>query len=112
MWLSPVQATVVPVSEKSSEYARAMSERLLDEGLRVEADLGPDRVGFKIRQASLQKVPYIIVVGEKEQEASKINVRSRVEGELGAMSVDEFLRKIESERKPKTTGPAAAAAAE
>ncbi len=110
LWLSPVQFSVIPVSEKFTDYAKQVTERLLDAGLRGEADLGPDRVGYKIRSASLQKLPYIIVVGEKEQEAQTINVRSRTAGELGAMNVDSFLATIEQERLPGGKAPQAQAA--
>jgi threonyl-tRNA synthetase len=111
LWLAPVQFTVIPVSEKFSEYAVQVTERLLDADLRGEADLGPDRVGYKIRQASLQKHPYVIVVGEKEQEAGTINVRSRHAGELGAMSLEAFLDTVTGERLPGGK-PLAAKAAE
>lgn len=100
LWLAPQQISVIPVSEKFTDYAKQVTEQLLDAGLRCEADLGPDRVGYKIRQASLQKLPYVIVVGEKEQEASNINVRSRVKGELGQMSITQFLTQIADERQP------------
>jgi threonyl-tRNA synthetase len=100
LWLSPVQVTVIPVSDKFNDYARSVAEQLLDAGLRVETDLGADRVGYKIRESSLQKVPYAIVVGDKEQAAAQINVRSRATGELGAMSMQAFIDGIVEERKP------------
>jgi threonyl-tRNA synthetase len=99
-WLSPIQYSVIPVSERFDEYAKAINEQLLDAGLRGEADLGAERVGYKIRQASLQKIPYVIVVGEKELEAGTVNVRSRQAGELGPMSVAAFLESIAAERVP------------
>ncbi len=110
LWLSPEQISVIPVSEKFTDYAKQVTEKLLDAGLRCAADLGPDRVGYKIRQASLQKLPYVIVVGEKEQAAGTINVRSREKGELGAMGIDEFLTSIADERLPHASAPAAQAA--
>jgi threonyl-tRNA synthetase len=100
LWLSPVQATVIPVSDKFNDYAKLIANELLDAGLRVETNLAPDRVGYKIREASLQKIPYAIVVGDKEQAAGNINVRSRAAGELGAMSMQAFLDGITEERKP------------
>jgi threonyl-tRNA synthetase len=100
LWLAPSQVIVIPVSEKFTDYAKQVTERLLDAGLRCEADLGPDRVGYKIRQASLQKLPYVLVVGEKEQTSGNINVRSREKGELGEMTVDAFLTSIDAERSP------------
>lgn len=109
LWLAPQQVTVIPVSEKFTDYAKQVNEQLLDAGLRSEADLGPDRVGYKIRQASLQKLPYIIVVGEKEQESGNVNVRSRVKGELGEMSLSSFLGSISGERLPSSARAAQAA---
>lgn len=100
LWLAPVQVTVIPVSDKYTELGRAVTERLLDAGLRVEANLSSDRVGYKIREASMQKVPYVIVLGEKEAAAGTINVRSRVAGEIGAMALDQFLADIAAERLP------------
>jgi threonyl-tRNA synthetase len=103
LWLSPVQVQVIPVSDKFSEYAQAVTQQLLDQGLRVETDVRPDRVGYKIRDASLQKTPYIFVVGDKEREARTVNVRTRQGSELGAMSVEAFLAAVAAERKPGGT---------
>jgi len=100
LWLSPVQVAVIPVSDKFNEYAHAVTQQMLDQGLRVEMDQRPDRVGYKIRDAALQKTPYIIVVGDKERAAGTVNVRTRGGAELGAMSVDGFLSAIADERKP------------
>jgi threonyl-tRNA synthetase len=74
-------------------------EALLDAGLRVEANLKDDRVGYKIREASLQKVPYVIVVGAQEQEGETVNVRSRDRGEIGEMALEGFLQSIADERE-------------
>jgi threonyl-tRNA synthetase len=105
-WLAPTQYLVIPVSERFNDYAHQVNDRLVAEGLRGEADTGPDRVGYKIRAASLQKIPYIIVVGEKELEAGTINVRSRQAGELGAMTLEAFVQSLAEERKPKGRPPA------
>lgn len=96
LWLAPVQAVVVPVSEKFFDYAKALNEQLLDLGLRSEVNLKDDRVGYKIREATLQKIPYAIVVGEKEQEHRTLNARSRDEGELGEMTLGDFWSRIGS----------------
>ncbi|HTU57850.1 MAG TPA: threonine--tRNA ligase, partial [Polyangiales bacterium] len=95
LWLSPVQVQVIPISEKFVGYARDVHTKLLDLGLRAELNASDDRVGYKIREASLQKLPYAIVVGEKEQEKSSVNVRSRDKGELGEMSFDAFIQSLE-----------------
>ena len=100
LWLSPVQVEVIPVSDKFNDYAQAVAGQMLDRGLRVETDRRPDRVGYKIRDASLQKTPYIIVVGEKERSAQSVNVRTRQGAELGAMSVEAFLAAVADECKP------------
>jgi len=100
LWLAPVQVMVIPVSDKTEAYARRVLAELLTLGLRAEADLGPDRVGYKIRESSLQKIPYALVVGEKEQAAGTVAVRSRAHGELGAMQLAQFLAGIEAEKKP------------
>jgi threonyl-tRNA synthetase len=100
LWLAPVQVMVVPVSDKFVDYARCVHEELFGAGLRSEANLSSDRVGYKIREASLQKIPYVIVVGEKEVSAHNINVRCRTRGELGAVTTEAFLGSIAAERNP------------
>jgi threonyl-tRNA synthetase len=95
MWLSPVQAIVIPISDKFVDYAKTVHEKLLDLGMRAEVNVRDDRVGYKIREASLQKLPYAIVVGEKEQANNTINVRSRDKGELGEMTLDAFVTNLE-----------------
>jgi threonyl-tRNA synthetase len=99
-WLAPVQSLVIPVSDKFADYAASVHEQLLDAGLRSEVNLKDDRVGYKIREASLRKLPYAIVVGEREQSAGSINVRSRDRGELGEMSIAAFLEGLAEERAP------------
>jgi threonyl-tRNA synthetase len=100
LWLSPTQVLVIPVSDKYTAYASKVHEQLLDAGLRAEVNLRDDRVGYKIREASLRKLPYAIVVGEREQEAGNINVRSRDRGELGEMELSDFLESIGEENAP------------
>jgi threonyl-tRNA synthetase len=96
LWLAPTQVLVIPISEKYVAYAREVHEKLLDFGLRSEVNLSDDRVGYKIREASLQKLPYVVVVGEKEAENRSVNVRSRDRGELGEMALDGFLNQLEA----------------
>ena len=92
LWLAPVQVMVIPVSEKVHPYANQVVERLQNHqaGLRVEADLRNEKLGYKIRSAQVQKHPYMLVVGEREAEGDTVSVRSRSEGEQGTMSVEEF----------------------
>jgi threonyl-tRNA synthetase len=98
LWLAPVQVQVIPVSEKTNAYARTVHAQLLDAGLRAEANLRDDRVGYKIREASLQKVPYALVVGAEEETGGTVNVRSRDRGEIGEMALEGFLQSIARER--------------
>ncbi|WP_101773144.1 threonine--tRNA ligase [Peptostreptococcus faecalis] len=97
VWLAPCQVKVISVSDKYNEYANKVVDRLFDEGLRVELDDRAEKVGFKIREAQLEKIPYMIVVGEKEQENGTISVRSRDEGELDSMEMNTFLEKIQKQ---------------
>jgi threonyl-tRNA synthetase len=91
LWLAPVQATVLPLSEKFIEYGRSVTDRLIAAGLRAELDDSNEKLGAKIRMAQLQKIPYMLVVGEKEQAAETVAVRTRTGGDRGAMAVDDFL---------------------
>ena len=99
LWLSPVQCMVIPISEKFADYANEINVKLLDLGLRSQVNLSDDRVGYKIREASLQKLPYAIVVGEKELANRSVNVRSRDKGELGEMTLDGFVGSLEAWQK-------------
>lgn len=91
VWLAPVQAVILPVSERFMDYARAVEEQLSAAGIRVDLDQRNEKLGYKIREAQVQKVPYMIVVGAKEEEAKNINVRRRQGEELGALEVDAFI---------------------
>lgn len=91
VWLSPIQARVLPVSEKFLDYARQVTETLRDGGLRAELDDRSEKLGYKIREAQLQKIPYMLVVGGREQENGTVAVRLRSEEDRGAMTVETFL---------------------
>ena len=94
LWLSPVQVKVIPVSEKSMDYANGVYEKLKAAGIRTELDNKDEKVGYKIRQAQLEKVPYMLVLGEKEVAAGTITVRSRDKGDLGSADLDAFVEDI------------------
>lgn len=94
LWLAPVQARVLPLSEKFLDYAREVSAKLHAAGLRVELDESSEKLGYKIREAQMQKVPYMLVVGGREQETGSVNVRLRSGEELGALPVDEVLARM------------------
>lgn len=94
VWLAPVQAKVVSITERQAEYAHRVSERISAAGIRTELDTRPEKIGFKIREASLEKVPYILVVGEREREQHAVAVRERGGNDLGTMQLDEFIRLV------------------
>jgi threonyl-tRNA synthetase len=91
LWLAPVQAAVLPLSEKFTDYAASVGAKLKAAGLRVEIDQSNEKLGAKIRNAQLQKIPYMLVVGEKEAEAGTVSVRKRTGGEQAVISVEEFV---------------------
>ena len=92
LWLAPVQATVLPIADRHAEYADGVRQRLTDAGLRVELDARQEKIGYKIREAQLQKVPYMLVVGDREAAEDTVAVRSRAGGDQGAAGVDAFIR--------------------
>ncbi|WP_281885306.1 threonine--tRNA ligase [Paenibacillus sp. YYML68] len=100
-WLSPVQAKVLPVSGAFEEYAKHVTEKLQLAGVRVEADLRNEKLGYKIREAQLEKIPYMLVVGENEQQAGAASVRKRGEGDLGAQSLEQVIGMIEEDIRLK-----------
>ncbi|MGO1369163.1 threonine--tRNA ligase [Senegalia sp. (in: firmicutes)] len=100
-WLAPVQATILPISDKFNDYAREVKKELRKNGIKVELDDRSEKIGYKIREAQLQQIPYMLVVGEKEASEEKVSVRSRKDGDTGAMKVNEFIEKIVKEIKEK-----------
>jgi len=100
-WLAPIQAIIIPVSEKHYDYAESLTQKIDSLNIRVEKDIRSEKVGFKIREAQLKKIPYMIIIGDKEVENSNISVRDRKEGDLGSMSLDDFIVKISKEINDK-----------
>ena len=96
-WLAPVQVKVLPIADAHVEYANEVKARLEDVGIRVEVDDRNEKIGYKIREAQLQKIPYMLVLGDKEKEAGAVGVRSRKDGDIGAMPIDEFIAKVVEE---------------
>ena len=94
VWLSPVQVKVMPITDRAADYAKSVAARLDAAKVRVETDLRNEKIGYKIREAQLQKIPYMLVVGDKEAEAGTVSVRTRAGVDLGAMPLDEFMDKI------------------
>ncbi len=97
LWLSPVQVKVLPITDRSAEYAKQVAAKFDAAGIRVESDLRNEKIGYKIREAQMQKIPYMLVVGDKEAEAGSVAVRTRAGEDLGAMSLDAFLEKVRGE---------------
>ena len=93
LWLSPVQVKILPISEKQHDYCRDILEKLQKEGIRVKFDDRNEKVGYKIREAQMEKVPYMLVIGDKEKENNEVTVRSREEADIGTMKLDEFIKK-------------------
>jgi threonyl-tRNA synthetase len=94
LWLAPVQAVVMTITDRQHDYAEGVAKRLRGAGLRVTADLRNEKISYKIREHSLQKLPYQLIVGDKEQEARTVAVRTRGGKDLGAMPVDALLARL------------------
>ena len=100
-WLAPCQVRILPITDKHVEYAKKLADKMFDLGLRVHLDDRNEKLGYKIREAQVQKVPYTLVVGDKEMEEGTVNVRRRGEGDIGAMPQDEFISMLQEEIKEK-----------
>jgi len=98
LWLAPVQAVVIPIADRHLDYAQTVRAQLTGRGLRVHVDDGPDRMGAKIRKAQLQKVPYMLVVGDREAEQQAAAVRDRTGDDLGAIPVFQIADRMVDER--------------
>jgi threonyl-tRNA synthetase len=97
LWLAPVQAIVLPIADRHAEYAAGVRDRLMTAGLRAEIDARQEKVNYKIREAQLQKIPYMLVVGDREAAEGTVAVRSRSGGDLGARPVKDFIRDANAE---------------
>lgn len=101
-WLAPVQVRVLTITDRTNAYAEEVAQKLRDADIRVEADLRNEKIGYKVREAQLEKIPYMLVLGDKEQENGTVAVRARGKGDLGAMSLDEFMNMILEEIRTKS----------
>ena len=101
-WLCPEQVRVVPISEKFHDYAAKVEAQLKENGIRCSVDQRSEKMGYKIREARLARVPYMLIVGAKEEEEGKVSVRSRYLGDEGTKELDDFLAAIKEEIKNKT----------
>ena len=98
LWLAPVQVKVLPISEKHVDYANKIYNEMFKLGIRVEVDADNEKIGYRIRKAQLEKVPYMLVVGDKEQETNTVAVRSREDGDIGTESFKDFIKRVKVEK--------------
>ena len=101
VWLAPVQAVLLTVTDRNNDYASAVYDRLRGAGLRVKLDKRNEKLGFKIREAELKKIPYLLVTGDKEEADGMVAPRTRRKGNMPPVSVDELIRLLESENIPQ-----------
>ncbi|MBR3038295.1 MAG: threonine--tRNA ligase, partial [Clostridia bacterium] len=100
-WLAPVQVKILTITDRANEAAEAIQKKLDAMGVRAETDLRNEKIGFKIREAQMMKIPYMLVIGDKEAENGTVAVRSRKEGDLGTMTAEAFAAKLEEEVRTK-----------
>ena len=108
LWLAPVQVSVLCISEKFNDYAKEVVEALKEAGLRAESNLSADKIGAKIRDATMQKIPYMLILGDKEAQAKLVSVRTRTGGDQGQMSLTEFIERCQQEIATKGAAHATA----
>ena len=96
-WLAPVQVKILPITDRQHEYAKELAKKMMDDDIRVEVDDRNEKIGYKIREAQMQKIPYMLVIGDKEIENGSVGVRSRKDGDIGQMNQDEFIEKVKHE---------------
>ena len=106
LWLAPVQVILLPITDQNQEYTDEVFKKLTKNGFRVEKDLRNEKIGFKIREAQLQKIPYMVVLGEKERENNELAVRKRRSKETVTLGIDEFIGKMHLEVSEKHLGGA------
>ena len=102
VWISPVQVKILPITDRQIAYANELCKKMKEAGIRVEVDDRSEKIGYKIREAQMEKVPYMLVVGEKEAEANQVAVRRRDKGDMGAVSAEEFIATVKKDIEEKT----------
>ena len=103
VWLSPMQVKILPITDRQEEYAKAVCAKMREAGIRVTVDERNEKIGYKIREAQMEKVPYMLIVGEKEMESNQVAVRRRDKGDMGAIAVDEFIATVVEDIEKKIT---------
>ncbi|NLA85992.1 MAG: threonine--tRNA ligase, partial [Clostridiales bacterium] len=101
LWLAPVQVIVMPITDRSRDYAEQVAQKLSDAGFRIETDFRSEKIGYKIREAQLQKIPYMLVLGDKEAENGTVTVRKRSGGDQGTLSLDDFIAAVTAEQESR-----------
>jgi threonyl-tRNA synthetase len=102
VWLSPLQVKILPITDRQLDYANELCAKMKELGIRVSVDDRSEKIGYKIREAQMEKVPYMLVVGDKEMEEGKVALRRRDKGDMGAVSADEFIATILDDIANKT----------
>ena len=102
-WLAPVQVVLLTISDQVTEYAKKVLEQLRGQGFRAEWDNRNEKLGLKIREAQLKKIPYMLIIGDKEVQENKLAVRARKDGDLGKLSLEDFIKKLQMEVSNQTT---------
>ena len=102
VWLAPTQTMILPIADRHHDYSYSIKEKLMDKEIRVEVDSRREKIGLKIRDAELQKIPYMLVIGDKEESAKTVSVRSRAEGDMGSINLDDFYKKLEEKIRGKS----------
>ena len=102
VWLSPVQVKILPITDRQEEYAKELCAKMKEKGIRVTVDDRNEKIGYKIREAQLEKLPYMLVVGEKEANENLVAVRRRDKGDIGAVDADEFIATVLKEIEEKS----------
>ena len=97
LWLAPMQIKILPIAERFYAYAKEVCQKLTDAGMRCEVDERAEKIGFKIREAQLDKVPYMVIIGQKELDAREVSIRSRDAGDMGSMSINQFVDELKKE---------------
>ncbi|PIP67895.1 MAG: threonine--tRNA ligase [Candidatus Omnitrophica bacterium CG22_combo_CG10-13_8_21_14_all_43_16] len=101
VWLAPVQAAIIPITDRSHDYADNIFRQLQNEDIRVEVDKRNEKLQYKIRESEMNKIPYMLIIGDKEKEAGTVSVRARKEGDIGAVKIEEFIARVKKEIKNK-----------
>ena len=104
LWLAPVQAIVIPITDRAHDYADKIFKLLQDEGIRAEVDKRNEKLQYKIREGEVNKIPYMLIMGDREKEAGTVSLRARKEGDLGAVKIEEFVGRIKKQIAQKVTG--------